>query len=130
MDAFNKVKEYLLELEYTIVSEDLSEELFVVEKEEAGISQLIVDCEEPILIVEYPLFEIKNDSAELYKELLAKNRDIIHGAFALAEGNTLVFRDTLQLENLDVNELDGTLESLEMLLAEYGDRIIEISKMQ
>jgi len=130
MSAFNKVKEYLLELEYNILSEDLTEELFVVEKEDSGISQLIIDCEEPILIIEYPLFKISKGGEALYKELLMKNRDIIHGAFALADDNTLIFRDTLQLENLDMNELDGSLESLELLLAEYGDRIIEISKMQ
>lgn len=130
MSAFNKVKEYLLELEYNILSEDLGEELFVVEKEESGISQLIIDCEEPILIIEYPLFKINKGGEALYKELLMKNRDIIHGAFALADDNTLIFRDTLQLENLDMNELDGSLESLELLLAEYGDRIIEISKTQ
>lgn len=130
MSAFNKVKEYLLELEYSILSEDTKEELVVVEKEDSGISNLIIDCEEPILIIEYPLFKITKGSEELYIELLRKNRDIIHGAFALSDDNTLVFRDTLQLENLDMNELDGSLESLEMLLAEYGDRIIEISKMQ
>lgn len=130
MSAFNKVKEYLLELEYIILSEDTGEELYVVEKEDAGISQLIIDCEEPILIIEYPLFKISKGGEELYKELLRKNRDIIHGAFALSDDNTLIFRDTLQLENLDINELDGSLESLEMLLAEYGDRIIEISKTQ
>jgi len=130
MSAFKTVKNYLLELEYNILSEDLSEELMVVEKADAGISQLIVDCEEPILIIEYPLFKINKGSEAIYKELLAKNRDIIHGAFALAEDNTLIFRDTLQIENLDLNELDGSLESLELLLAEYGERIIEISKMQ
>lgn len=130
MSAFNTVKEYLLELEYNIISEDKAEELYVVEKEDSGISQLIIDCEEPILIIEYPLFKINKGSEDLYKELLRKNRDIIHGAFALADDNTLIFRDTLQLENLDLNELDGSLESLELLLAEYGDRIVEISKNQ
>lgn len=130
MSAFNTVKEYLLELEYNILSEDKAEELYVVEKEDSGISQLIIDCEEPILIIEYPLFKINKGSEDLYKELLRKNREIIHGAFALSDDNTLIFRDTLQLENLDLNELDGSLESLELLLAEYGDRIVEISKNQ
>ncbi|MCF8365258.1 MAG: YbjN domain-containing protein [Bacteroidales bacterium] len=130
MSSFNKVKEYLLELEYNVLSEDLKEELLVVNKEDSGISNLIIDCEEPILIIEYPLFKIKKGNEALYIELLQKNREIIHGAFALADDNTLIFRDTLQLENLDLNELDGSLESLELLLAEYGNRIIEISKMQ
>lgn len=128
MSIFSTVKNYLTELDYGIISEDPGEELLVVSNEDAGISNLIVDCEDPILIVEYPLFKIQSESMEMYKELLAKNRDIIHGAFALAEDNMLVFRDTLQLENLDQNELEGTLNSLEILLAEFGERLITLSK--
>ena len=129
MDAFSKVKEYLLQMEYNILEEDREEELFMVENEEAGIHKLLIDCEDPVLIVEYPLFKMKNPKKEILQELLAKNRDIIHGAFALTDEDTVIFRDTLQLENLDKNELEGTLESLELLLAEYGTRLIEISKM-
>ncbi len=128
MSIFSTVKNYLIELDYDILNEDPGEELIVVSNEEAGISNLIIDCEDPILIIEYPMFKIKSESGDLYKELLAKNRDIIHGAFALTDENMLIFRDTLQLENLDQNELEGTLNSLEILLAEFGDRLIELSK--
>jgi len=128
MSIFSTVKNYLIELDYDILNEDPGEELIVVSNEEAGISNLIIDCEDPILIIEYPMFKIKSESVDLYKELLAKNRDIIHGAFALTDENMLIFRDTLQLENLDQNELEGTLNSLEILLAEFGDRLIKLSK--
>lgn len=128
MSAFAKVKEYLLQLEYNILEEDAPEELFIVENEEAGIYKLLIDCEDPILIIEYPLFQLKKDNTGALKELLQKNREIVHGAFALADDGTVLFRDTLQLENLDFNELEGTLESLELLLAEYGNRLIELSK--
>lgn len=128
-NSFQKVKDYLLELEYTIVKEDSEEEVFVIEKEEDGIVNVILDCEEPILVVEQVLFEVKDDNMQMYKELLKKNRDIIHGAFALDDtGKILLFRDTLQLENLDLNELDGTLNSLALLLSEYADKIISFSK--
>ena len=128
MSAFEKVKSFLLQLDYNIIEEDLEEELFIVEKEEAGIQQLIIDCEAPILIFEYPLFSLDGNDPMIYKELLEKNRDIIHGAFALTDEGRIIFRDTLQLGNLDFNEIAGTLESLELLLAEYGNRLIEISK--
>ncbi len=128
MSAFATVREYLLQLEYNIIEQDPDEELFVVENEDAGIYKLIIDCEDPILIIEYPLFKAPNNG-EVYKELLEKNRDIIHGAMALTDEGMLIFRDTLQLDNLDLNELEGTLESLELLLAEYGNRLIEISKL-
>ena len=128
MSIFSTVKDYLRELDYDILDEDPGEELIVVGNEEAGIKNLIIDCEDPILIIEYPMFKIHSESVDLYKELLAKNRDIIHGAFALTDENMLIFRDTLQLENLDQNELEGTLNSLEILLAEFGDRLIKLSK--
>jgi hypothetical protein len=127
---YNKVKDYLLNLEFNIVQEDTAEELFVVENQDGGIANLIIDCEDPILIVEGVLFELTNENPEIYKALLKKNREIIHGAFVLDEsGKKVLFRDTLQLENLDQNELEATLNSLEMLLSEYSEEIISFSKL-
>ena len=58
-----------------------------------------------------------------------KNRDIIHGAFALDEsGNKVLFRNTHECENLDLNELEATLNSLALLLSEYADELIAFSK--
>jgi len=126
---FSKVKEYLLELNYEIVQEDVEESLFVVQNEEAGIKNLIIDCEDPILIFEQFLFKIKNDNVNIYKALLQKNREIIHGALVLDEtGINVIFRDTLQLENIDLNEVQGTLNSLELFLSEYADELIQFSK--
>ncbi len=128
-ENFDKIKNFLLELEYVIVNEDRSEELFVVEKDNTGIVNMVVDCEAPIVVFEQFLFEIKNESLQMYKELLMKNRDIVHGAFVLnEEGNKVMFRDTLQIENLDLNEFQGTMNSLEVLLSEYADTLIEFSK--
>lgn len=127
---FEKVKDYLLELEYNIVVEDVENGMFVIEKEDEGIVNVVINCEAPILIVEQVLFEVKKDDLKMYKDLLMKNRDIIHGAFALDEaGVKLLFRDTLQIENLDRNELEGTLNSLSLLLSEYANEIIAFSKL-
>lgn len=127
---FNKVKDYLLNLEYNIVQEDTAEELFVVENPDGGIANLIIDCEDPILIIEGLLFEVNEDNLEIFKALLMKNREIVHGAFTLDEtGKKVLFRDTLQLENLDQNELEATLNSLELLLSEYSEQIISYSKL-
>ncbi len=61
--------------------------------------------------------------------LLQKNRDIIHGAFALDEsGCKLIFRDTLQIDSLDLAELDACVNSLGLLLSEFADELIQFSK--
>lgn len=126
---FEKVKNYLIELEFAIMHEDPEDEVFVIENDSAGIKNLVIACADPILIMEQFLFELKNDTKEVYLKLLQKNRDIIHGAFVADEsGRKIIFRDTLQLENLDLNELEGSLNSLELLLSEYSDELIKFSK--
>ncbi len=126
---FERVKSFLLDLDYSITYESAEEEVFVVENAEAGIHNLVVAIADPILIMEQYLFELKDGKPEIFQKLLVKNRDIVHGAFALDEGGRkVVFRDTLQLENLDQNEIEGSINSLELLLSEYSDELIEFSK--
>ena len=65
----------------------------------------------------------------MYQRLLQKNRDIIHGAFALDEtGRKLIFRDTLQIDSLNLAELDACVNSLGLLLSEFADELIQFSK--
>ena len=44
------------------------------------------------------------------------------------DGKKVIFRDTLQLENLDINEIEGSLNSLALLLSEFSGKIIEFGK--
>jgi len=128
-DHFAKVQGFLLDLEFNIIHENEEDGIFWVEKEDAGIHNLVIGCLDPILVMEQFLFEIKNVSNDVYKNLLIKNRDIIHGAFVLDEtGKKVIFRDTLQLENLDMNELEGSLNSLSLLISEYSEELIKFSK--
>jgi hypothetical protein len=126
---FEKVKNYLIELDFAIVQESENDEVFVIEKINSGIKNLVIACADTILIMEQFLVELKHDSKEIFVNLLKKNRDIIHGAFVLDEtGKKLIFRATLQLENLDLNELEASLNSLELLLSEYSEELIKLSK--
>jgi len=126
---FDKVQGFLLDLDFNILQENEEDGVFWVDKEEAGIHNLVIGCLDPILVMEQFLFEINNDKNDVYKKLLIKNRDIIHGAFVLDEsGKKVIFRDTLQLENLDLNELEGSLNSLSLLMSEYSEELIEFSK--
>ncbi len=127
---FDKVKNYLLDLDYTIVHSEENDGVFVLENESVGIKNLVIGCAEPILIMEQYLFDMPSDSLEVYKSLLQKNRDIIHGAFVLDDSGTkVIFRDTLQIENLDLNELEGSINSLSLLLSEYSSEIIRFSQL-
>ena len=121
------VKGYLLDIDLNIVSEDEAEELVVVEDEENGILNLIIDCEPPIVILEQLIMDAPEVPGEFFKRLLQMNRTMVHGAFVLddEDGRHVIFRDTLQLEKLDRNELEGSIRSLELALAENGAELLE-----
>lgn len=128
-DSFNKVRGYLLDLGHSITKEDENDGLFVIDDEGLGIKNLVIGLADPILIMEQYILDINNAPKEAYIQLLQKNRDIIHGAFVLDEsGEKLIFRDTLQVENLDQNELEGSINSLTLLLSEYSEELISFSK--
>ncbi|HJN01552.1 MAG TPA: YbjN domain-containing protein [Nitrospinota bacterium] len=128
-ENLQKVKSYLEELGFSISSENTKEELVVIDDEEKGINNLIIDCEEPILVIEQIIMEVPGKANDFFKRLLQINRTVVHGAFVLDEnGKNVIFRDTLQLENLDKNELEGSINSLSLALAEYANELISFSK--
>ena len=125
MADFEKVKDFLLDMGFVMSHEESQEELVVIEDEERGIKNLVIDCEAPILILEQVVIPMPHDSSDFCKRLLQINRTLVHGAFVLdEEGTTLLFRDTLQLENLDRNELEGSIDALSLALAEYGGELV------
>lgn len=128
MNYFQKVNEYLLELGYAVTYQDEEDGVIVIENELQGIKNLVLGVADPLLIVEQFIFEIEKPTAEIYKQLMQKSRDIIHGAFVLDEtGGKVLFRNTHELENLDLNEIEATFNSLALLLGEYSDEILKLS---
>lgn len=128
-DHYQLVKNYLLQLNYNVIHENKREGIIMISKENEGIKNMILGVAPPILIMEQHIFNIKNKNEVVYRDLLQKNRDIVHGAFVLDDtGEKVIFRDTLQVEHLDLNELEGSLNSLGLLLSEYSDQIINYSK--
>lgn len=126
---FQKVKNYITDLDYAIIMEDEAEGLMVIESEEDGIKNLVLGIEDPLLIIEQSLINLSDTSAETYLHLLQKNRDIVHGAFVIDEsGKRVIFRDTLQIASLDLNELEATFNSLALLLGEYSEELLKIAE--
>lgn len=128
MSDFAKVKMFLLDLNYEITKEDEAATLFVINAEDKGVSNMVVDCENNLIILEQSIFAVKADNLEVYKMLLQLNRTMIHGAYALTEDNIIVFRDTLEIENLDLNELEASINALTVSLAENAELFISFAK--
>ncbi len=128
-DKFEMVKQFLFDMELPIVSEDSAEALVVVDDEDNGIKNLVIDCEDPILVLEQLIMKMPQNPGDLYKRLLQMNRSLVHGAFVLDEdGESILFRDTLQLENIDRNELEASIHSLSLALAEFSSELLEYAE--
>ncbi len=128
-EYFEKVKGFLVDMGCAITQENAEEELVIANDEENGIKNLIVDCEDPILILEQMIMKVPGKPGDLFCRLLQMNRTLVHGAFVLdEEGGTVIFRNTLRLENLDRNELEGSIEALSLALAENAEELLAYSK--
>ena len=127
-EHYLQVKAFLQDLDLVVDEENEAEELVVVSDEDRGIHNLIVDCEDPILILEQAIMPVPSGGADIYRRLLEINRTLIHGAFAIdEETNTILFRDTLRLDTLDRAEIEGTINALGLALAENAQELLSFS---
>jgi hypothetical protein len=126
---FRTVREWLLDSGFNITLDDEARRILIIEKETHGIKNMILIISDSILIMEQFLFEVKSPTEKIYKTLLQKNRDIVHGAFALDNtGKRVIFRDTLPTDNMAQNELMASINSLGILVGEFTNEMIEMSK--
>jgi hypothetical protein len=87
---------------------------WVVRLDPGGLP-LVVHHAAPILVFRMKVMEVpKKDREAFYETLLRLNAgSIVHGAFGIEDG-AVVLVDTLQVENLDPNEVDASIDSIEM----------------
>ena len=113
MELLDKVESYIKQMNkaYQVLGERIWE-----------VEGTIISVVDGIVVFRTKIMDLpKQKEAELCKQLLEWNAyDLIHGAYAL-EGNSIVIVDTLQAENLDLNEFVASYESIEMtLVAHYA----------
>ncbi|MBN2054563.1 YbjN domain-containing protein [bacterium] len=127
---FSRLKSIVSDLGLGIEKEVPAEELLVVSNEERGIANMIVDIEDPLIIIEQPIMAVAGDNAVLFRRLLQMNRELVHGAFVLNEDASMVFfRDTLELHTMDQSELESSINALSLALAENATELLHLAGM-
>ncbi|MBD3308238.1 hypothetical protein GF339_17465 [candidate division KSB3 bacterium] len=104
--------------------EVVSEGIWRVESPDNNVTNIILSYQEPILLLRVNLMNIPDTKREtFYERLLCLNAtDIPHGAFGI-EDERVVLIDTLQVENLDRNELQASIDSLGFTVAQYYNEL-------
>ena len=122
------VKDYVLDLGFDIDEEIADEEIVIINDHERGIQNLVIDCEDSVLVLEQLIMEVDSGKSDVYRRILQINRELVYGAFVLNEdGNSLLYRNTLALDTLDLNELESTINALSLGLAENGEELLSFA---
>jgi hypothetical protein len=100
--------------------ETVEEGIWRVESEENNVDNIIVSYADPLLVFRINLMKVPQNNREtFYERLLQLNaNEIPHGAFGI-ENDLVVLIDTLQVENLDRNELQASIDSLAFTVSQY-----------
>lgn len=85
----------------------------------------------PLVVLQVHVGDVEGDdaaNAPLFKKLLTLNaRALVHTSFGL-EDSRIVLVSALELENLDYNELEATLDEIDVTLAQQVPSLAELSK--
>jgi hypothetical protein len=85
----------------------------------------------PLVVLRVHVGDLEGDdaaNAALFKKLLTLNaKALVHTSFGLEE-KRIVLVSALELENLDYNELEATLDEIDVTLAQQVPSLAELSK--
>jgi hypothetical protein len=87
-------------------------------------ANVVMSYTPPLVIFRAKLMEAPQHHREAFFRLLLELNatEMVHGAYGL-EDDSIVLIDTLQCENLDLNELQATLDALLLAIAQDYQRL-------
>jgi hypothetical protein len=130
MRTLRDVEAYLGKLNRRFSGVDGQEGTFLVHSSER-MPPIAVRVDPPLIVFRVHIGAARTTPAgesALYRKLLELNAGaLVHSSFGL-EGDQVVLCSALELENLDFNELEATLDELDMTLVQQVPMLSELSK--
>lgn len=117
------VDSFLLRMEQNY--EELEEGMWLVQAGDDG-ARIVIHHSPPLLLFRLKVLDVPDDEkrcAELYRRLLELNAtDMVHGSYGVEEDD-IIIGDALELENLDFNEFQASIDSLQMAAASHVEAL-------
>jgi len=105
--------------------DEVEDGMWVVQGSHDG-ARVVVHRSPPLLLFRLKVMEVPEDEQQcsaLFRRLLELNAtDLVHGAYGIEEDD-VILTDALQLENLDYNEFQATLDSLQIAAAAHVETL-------
>ena len=118
MSANTKIEGYMINLGLTF--EQINENSWIINDEDKGLEQVAVISADTLVVVRVNVMDTPQNNREaFFKELLELNAaDLIHGAYAL-ENDKVILVDSLELDTLDIEEFQASLDAVGLALAQH-----------
>jgi hypothetical protein len=111
--------------------EELEEGMYFVRTRAEGLP-IVLNYSPPLLLLRLKVMDLPEGagSEELYRTLLELNAtDVVHGAYGLEDGE-LIMSDTLELSTLDFEEVQASIESIQLAASGHIGRIRDMAGAQ
>lgn len=109
------------EVRYEVVGDD---GMWLVHDSGLG-ENIALKASDSVLLFRVKVLELEeiHDKVALYEELLRLNAtDLVHGSYGISE-DAVVLTCTLEIENLDFNELQAVLDDFSLALANHYEKL-------
>jgi hypothetical protein len=95
----------------------------------SGKTHIALRVDPPLVIVRVHIADVgKTNHSELFRRLLQLNaQGLIHASYGL-DGDRVVLSSALELENLDFNEIEATLDEIDIALAQQVPELVKLLK--
>ncbi len=108
-----------------VESKEVAEGLWVIS---SGAGEIVVNYAPPVAVLRVNIVDLPEDQGEqvaIMRKLLELNAtDLVHGSYGV-EGTHVVLTDTLELENLDYNEFQASVDSILLALASHVPSLVK-----
>ena len=123
MRSREDIESYLsrAEVQYEVVGDD---DMWLVRDSSLG-ENIAVKIAGSLLLFRVKVLDLSGveEEAALFRELLKLNAtDLVHGSYGISEG-AIVLTCTLEVENLDFNELQAVLDDFSLALANHYEKL-------
>jgi hypothetical protein len=119
MRTVSDVEAYLLRMNRRFETVEDQPGTFLVEAGK-GLPRVAVRVDPPLVVVRVHIGEAAggSDATAFYRRLLELNaRELVHASYGL-DRDKVVLSSALELENLDFNELQATMDEIDLALAQ------------
>jgi hypothetical protein len=123
MPTREDVESFLLRME--LEHDEVEPGMYLV-RTAAGDAPLVMSVSPPLVVFRLKVMAVPADEercGDLFRRLLELNAtDLVHAAYGLEEGD-IILTESLEMENLDFNEFQATIESFQLAVATHAETL-------